>query len=150
MSIPSWWRVPWSRSSPKLDITWLRFWTGKTRWYSKGEHLAGLGAVGIEVVEPGVVVVDWSPTVVVVESGRVVDVVVEVDVVVVDSLGTVVGEVGRRGGVLGGNRSSMVIGGHMTAASTGAGEPPTTSKAAVMARTATMAAPNLPGVIGPG
>jgi hypothetical protein len=61
--------------------------------------------------------------------------------------GTVVG-VGCRGGLFGGNKSSMVTGGHITAASTEAGAGPTISQAAVNARTATMAAPNLPGVMG--
>jgi hypothetical protein len=94
-----------------------------------------------------------------VESGSVLEVVVVGSGVVVDgSPGAVVedevsgivvvGLGGRRGGGVGGNRSSMVTGGHMTAASNEAGATPTISKAAVNARTATMAAPNLPGVMG--
>jgi hypothetical protein len=110
--------------------------------------LPGLGGVGIEVLEPaGVVVVDSPSTDVEVESWIVVEVVDDVEVVVVEP-GIVEGVVGRRGGGSGGKRSLMVTGGHITAASTGAGDPPTTTKAAEIARTATMAAPNLPGVMG--
>ena len=98
------------------------------------------------------------PKVVEVESGSVLEVVVGSGAVVDVSSGTVVeaevsgivvvGLGGRRGGGVGGKRSSMVTRGHMTAASNGAGATPTISKAAVSARTATMAAPNLPGVMG--
>lgn len=106
---------------------------------------------------PGIVVVESPPKVVEVESGSVLEVVGSVVVVdgspgsvVEDELsGTVVvGLGGRRGGGGGGNKSSIVTGGHMTAASNEAGATPTISKAAVSARTATMAAPNLPGVMG--
>ena len=106
---------------------------------------------------PGSVVVGSPPKVVEVESGSVLEVVVGSGAVVEVSSGTVVeaevsgivvvGLGGRRGGGVGGKRSSMVTGGHMTAASKEAGATPTISKAAVSARTATMAAPNLPGVM---
>jgi hypothetical protein len=130
-----------------------------------------LGTVGTGAVEPpGVVVVGSLPKVVEVDSGAVVDVevssgavvVVEVSsgaVVVVEvSSGAVVEEEesetvvaglgGRRGGGVGGNKSSMVTGGHMTAASTEVGASPTISQAAASTRTVTIAAPNLPGVMG--
>lgn len=102
------------------------------------------------MLEPaGIVVVDSPSIVVEVESGIVVEVVVDEEVVLVES-GSVEGVVGRLGGLSGGKRSLMVTGGHITAASTGAGDPPTKIKAALIPRTATMAAPNLPGVMGAG
>jgi hypothetical protein len=124
-------------------------------------HPLGLGTVGTGAVEPPVIVVVGSPPKVVeVDSGSVVDVEVSSGAVVVvevssgavveeeESETVVVGLGGRRGGGVGGNKSSMVTGGHMTAASTEVGASPTISQAAASTRTATMAAPNLPGVMG--
>ena len=108
----------------------------------------------VVLVESTIVVVEVSSTVVVVVSSIV--------VVVVSSAGTVVGvevpgvvvEVvdGVRGGVGvpgRGGKSSSVVGPHM-AASAGAVGPATTKRAAMRARTATVAAPSLPGVMGEG
>jgi len=141
-------------------------WTGQVRRYSNGAQPAGFGTVGNvgnAVLEPlGVVVVVSPPRVVVVDTGSVIEV-LGGSVVEVSSLGAVVeGDgvggvvvglvvVGLLGGRLvggsGGNRSSMVTGAHMTAASTEAGAPPTTYTAAVNVRTAKAAAPNLPDVM---